>query len=87
MIKRKWSEWSERLAPPGSPSEPLVNKIKEAGSITAKEVTAWYKTTPAIPEGFTDHQTSVALGSQLDILERFGAIEISKSGLIVWVGD
>ena len=53
---------------------------------TFDEAERWVKkNTDFIPEEFTQDQTDVALGNVYDLLERFGAIEITGDKL-TWIG-
>ena len=85
MIAKKWSDYESLLVTPGSNFELLVNKLRDEGDISLEDFKAWVRTTPYVPEGFTDDQLDVALASEFILLKTYGAILIEKD-VIRWVG-
>lgn len=82
MLVKKWSEWGDRVAPPGSINRQVVDMLKERGRVSSSEFTDWLrKNTDYVPDGFTDEQLGVGLSSLFEILENYGAIELDSDGI------
>lgn len=80
MPAKSWSEFGDRVAPPGSLKRQVVDKLKAAGTMTYEDFIAWLrKDTDYVPEGFTDSQLGTALNSLYDVLENYGAIELDEN--------
>lgn len=82
MPVKKWSEFGDRVAPPGSLRRQVVDMLKERGKVSSSEFIDWLRNnTDYVPEGFTDSQLGVGLSSMYDILENYGAIELDEDGI------
>jgi len=85
MKTKKWSDYEHLIVTPGTNFSLLVNKLRDEGDISKEDFKAWVRTTPYVPEGFTDEQLDVALASEFVLLRTYGAILIDN-GVIRWVG-
>jgi len=81
-----WKEYGDRVAPEGTVSREMVDFLKKNGSVPMASFRAHYIATGAV-DGFTDDQIATALGSCMENLWVYGALEVSKDGSrVTWVG-
>lgn len=85
MIQFKWSEYKDKVAKKGSFRHKL-SAFLSSGSHSYVDIVLWVKkNTDFIPESFTEDQTETAIGSQLEIMERYGAIKLLDDR-VDWIG-